>query len=85
MDGQVSVLGTVHPLLTISFLRTWILPLHVVSSTLKRKSSSSAMDGLQSGSSKEITGLHVTTGLHVNIEIPVIFGCTYYYLPTRQH
>ena len=47
MDGQVSGLGTVHPLLTLSFVSTWILPLHVVSSTLKRKSSSSVMDGLQ--------------------------------------
>ena len=47
MDGQVSGLGTVHPLLTINLISTWILPLHVVSSTLKRKSSSSVMDGLQ--------------------------------------
>ena len=47
MDDQVSGLGTVHPLLTLSFVSTWILPLHVVSSTLKRKSSSSVMDGLQ--------------------------------------
>ena len=47
MDGQVSGLGTVHPLLTLSFVSTWILSLHVVSSTLKRKSSSSVMDGLQ--------------------------------------
>ena len=30
MDGQVSWLGTVHPLLTLDFLSTWILPLHVV-------------------------------------------------------
>ena len=28
MDGQVSGLGTVHPLLTLSFFGTWILPLH---------------------------------------------------------
>ena len=47
VDGQVSGLGTVHPLLTLSFVSTWILPLLVVSSTLKRKSSSSVMDGLQ--------------------------------------
>ena len=50
MDGQVSWLGTVHPLLTLSFFSTWILPLHVVSccvSTLKRKSLSSVMDGFQ--------------------------------------
>ena len=47
VDGQVSGLGTVYPLLTINFISTWILPLHVVSSTLKRKSSSSEMDGLQ--------------------------------------
>ena len=47
VDGQVSGLGTVHPLLTLSFVSTWILPLHVVSSTLKRKSSSSVMDGFQ--------------------------------------
>ena len=47
VDGQVSGLGNVHPLLTLSFVSTWILPLHVVSSTLKMKSSSSVMDGLQ--------------------------------------
>ena len=47
VDGQVSVLGTVHPLLIFSFVGSWILTLHVVSSTLKRKSSSSVMDGLQ--------------------------------------
>ena len=47
VDGQVSGLWTVHPLLTLSFVSTWILSLHVVSSTLKRKSSSSVMDGLQ--------------------------------------
>ena len=47
VDGQVSGLGTVHPLLTLNFFSTWIIPLHVVSSTLKRKSSSSVMDGLQ--------------------------------------
>ena len=47
VDGQVSGLGTVRPLLTLSFVSTWILPLHVVSSTLKRESSSSVMDGLQ--------------------------------------
>ena len=41
VDGQVSGLGTVHPLLTLSFFSTWILPLH-----WKRKSLSSAMDGL---------------------------------------
>ena len=48
VDGQASGLGTVHPLLTLSFFSTWFLPLHVVAfSTLKRKSSSSVMDGLQ--------------------------------------
>ena len=50
VNGQISGLGTVHPLLTLNFLSTWILPLYVVSccvSTLKRKSSSSVMDGLQ--------------------------------------
>ena len=50
MDGQDSWQGTVHPLLTVNFLSTCILPLHVVSCcvlTLKRKSSSSVMDGLQ--------------------------------------
>ena len=30
MDGQVSGQGTLHPLLIIYFLSTWILPLHVV-------------------------------------------------------
>ena len=50
VDGQVSGLGNVHPLLTLNFFSTWILPIHVAScciSTLKRKSSSSVMDGLQ--------------------------------------
>ena len=47
VDGQVSGLGTVHPLLPLNFFSTWVLPLHVVSSTLKRKSLSSVMDGLQ--------------------------------------
>ena len=28
VDGQVSGLGTVHPLLTLSFFSAWILPLH---------------------------------------------------------
>ena len=51
VDGHVSGLGTVHPLLTFNFLSTWILPLHVPLSTLKRKSSSSVMDGLQRRSS----------------------------------
>ena len=46
VDGQVSGLGTVHPLLTLHF-STWILPVHVPLSTLRRKSSSSLMDGLQ--------------------------------------
>ena len=31
MDGQVSWLGTVHPLLTLNFISTWIIPLHVMS------------------------------------------------------
>ena len=30
VDGQVSGLGIVHPLLTLCFFSTWILPLHVV-------------------------------------------------------
>ena len=47
VDGQVSGLGIVHPLLTLDFVSTWVLPLHVVSSTLKMKSSSSVVDGLQ--------------------------------------
>ena len=47
VDGQVSGLGTVHPLLTLNFFSTWILPLLVVSSTLKTMSSSSVIDGLQ--------------------------------------
>ena len=46
VDGQFSGLGTVHPLLTLSFFSTWILPLHVVC-LLKRKTSSSVMDRLQ--------------------------------------
>ena len=50
VDDQVSGLGTVHPLLTLNFLSAWFFSLHVVSccvSTLKRKSSSSVMDGPQ--------------------------------------
>ena len=43
VDGQVSGLGTVHPILTLNFFSTWIIPLHVV----LLKSSLSAMDGLQ--------------------------------------
>ena len=35
VDGQVSGLGTVHPLLTLSFFSTWILPLHVVFQRLR--------------------------------------------------
>ena len=31
VDGQVSGLGTVHPLLTLDFFSTWIPSLHVVS------------------------------------------------------
>ena len=30
VDGQVSGLGTVHPLLTLIFFSAWIPPLHVV-------------------------------------------------------
>ena len=30
VDGQVSGLGTMLPLLTLTFLSTWILPLHIV-------------------------------------------------------
>ena len=30
VDGQVSGLGTVHPILTLSFFSAWILPLHVI-------------------------------------------------------
>ena len=47
MDDEVSGLGTVHLLLTLNVLSKWILPLHVQFSMLKRKSSSSAMDGIQ--------------------------------------
>ena len=61
MDGQVSGLGTVHPLLTLNFLSTWILPLHVVSSMLKRKSSSSVMDGLQRRREKSNTVIMLIT------------------------
>ena len=31
VDGQISGLGTVHPLLTLRFFSTWILSLHVMS------------------------------------------------------
>ena len=57
VDGQVSGLGTVHPLITLNFFSTWILPLYVVSccvSTLKRKLSSSVMDGLQKRRREEV-------------------------------
>ena len=58
VDGQVSGLGTVHPLLTSNFFSTGILPLHVVSSTLMRKSSSSVMDGLQRRKNMQLTITH---------------------------
>ena len=51
VDGQVSGLGTVHPLFTLIFFSTWILPLHV----LKRNSLSSVMDGLQRRKSSDNT------------------------------
>ena len=57
VDGQVSGLGTVHPLLTLNIFSTWILPLHVVSccvSLLMRKWSSSVMDGLQRRKKKKV-------------------------------
>ena len=78
MDGQVSGLGTVHPLLTLSFVSTWILPLHVVSSTLKRKSSSSVMDGLQRREDHRYNRLTIQISnnsficLVSNIEVPKI-------------
>ena len=50
VDGQVSGLGTVHPLLTLSFFSTWILPLHVVcSSFLFCLQSPSAMEPWMTG------------------------------------
>ena len=30
MDGHICELGTVHLLLTLTFISTWILPLHLV-------------------------------------------------------
>ena len=59
VDGQVSGLATVHPLLTLNFIGTWILPLHVASSTLKRKSSSSVMDGLKRRRAFRRLGNHI--------------------------
>ena len=41
VDGEISGLGTVHPLLTINFFSTWVLP-HFMKKTL-----SFAMDGRQ--------------------------------------
>ena len=68
MDGQVSGLETVHPLLTLSCVSTWILPLHVVSSTLKRKSSSSVMDGLQRRRRRSVTiAFAKTIAVHIHI------------------
>ena len=56
VDGQVSGLGTVHPLLTSNFFSTWILPLHVATCyVLKRKSSTSIMDGLQSREEEDMS------------------------------
>ena len=65
MDGQVSGLGTVHPLLTFDFISTWILPLHVVFSSL------SAMDGLQGRRIMFVTTCRTT--LH---GLTVMFGTT---------
>ena len=62
VDGQVIGLGTVHHHLTLNFFSTWILPLHIEScclSTLKRKSSSSVMDGLQGRQPFDSTFLHI--------------------------
>ena len=44
VDGQVSGLGTVHPLLTLSFFSTWILPLHVIWSPFTSDVSSEFLD-----------------------------------------
>ena len=73
MDGQVSGLGTVHPHLTLNFLSTWILPLHVVSSTLKRKSSSSVMDGLRR---KKDVYMYVYVCIYVCVYV-CVYMCIY--------
>ena len=80
VDGQVSELGTVHPLLTLSFVSTWILPLHVVSSTLKRKSSSSVMDGLQRRRRKKKTSAYTLAYCLSRTHFQML--CVWYY---HQH
>ena len=98
MDGQVSGLGTVHPILTLSFVSTWILPLHVVSSTLKRKSSSSVMDGLQRRRRRRSKRISITATLcshHQSFEVirlsltltsrNIHFFCLYRPPPSRNN
>ena len=38
VDDQVSGLGTVHPLLTLNFFSTWVLPLHLTIGVVVRMS-----------------------------------------------
>ena len=57
VDGQVSGLGTVHPLLTLSFFSTWILPLHVVSCFQRWRGSRRHPQWMDS---KEEEGLHAS-------------------------
>ena len=81
VEGQVSGLGAVHPLLTLNFFSTWILPLHVV---LKRKSLSSVMDGLQRRGREEISNsfaslncfILLTCGMNI-LGVIVAFGSGY--------
>ena len=77
MDGQVSGLETVHPFLTLNFFSTWIFPLHVVSSTLKRKSSSSAMDGLQRRREEEVED-HYLDFLSLLHKLEVFYLCWFH-------
>ena len=44
VDDQVSGLETMHHLLTLNFFSTWILPLHVVFSSLILSASPSAIE-----------------------------------------
>ena len=48
MEGKVSGLGAVHPLLILNLFRTWFLP------PFKRNTLSSAKDGLKKREKREI-------------------------------
>ena len=65
MDGQVSGLGTVHPLLTLNFISTWILSLHVFFPLLFCLQSLSAMELWMTGAGSGESWRPLVHALHV--------------------